>query len=199
MASIRGKDLPRVTLPTAGDAIMLDGATSRSIVYTDLQAALDGGQIHFPATQIPSADPNTLDDYEEGNWTPTVTFATPGNLSVAYSIQTGRYTKIGRLVQVSFLIRTSTFTFTTASGFLQLNGLPFAAVNDANYNAYAAGAFSGITKAGYTQIAAFAVGNSSQLLFTGAGSGQTLSTVTASDTPSGGTLILGGTVSYVVN
>ena len=59
---------------------------------------LSGGQIQFPATQSPSADANTLDDYEEGTWTPTITFATPGNLSVAYTTQSGSYTKIGRMV-----------------------------------------------------------------------------------------------------
>jgi len=33
---------------------------------------LAGGQIKFPATQNSSADANTLDDYEEGTWTPTL-------------------------------------------------------------------------------------------------------------------------------
>ena len=32
--------------------------------------------ITFPATQIPSADGNTLDDYEEGTWTPTISSGT---------------------------------------------------------------------------------------------------------------------------
>src|ERR1700743_2562665 len=62
------------------------------------------GQIKFPATQNPSSDPNTLDDYEEGTWTPAFTFATPGNLSITYSLQSCYYTKIGRLVSVSFII-----------------------------------------------------------------------------------------------
>jgi hypothetical protein len=42
--------------------------------------------ITFPATQVASADPNTLDDYEEGTWTPVGISAT------------GRYTKIGNIV-----------------------------------------------------------------------------------------------------
>jgi hypothetical protein len=31
---------------------------------------LTGGGLKFPPTQVASADPNTLDDYEEGTWTP---------------------------------------------------------------------------------------------------------------------------------
>ena len=42
--------------------------------------------ITFPATQVASADPNTLDDYEEGTWTPV-------GISAA-----GRYTKVGNIV-----------------------------------------------------------------------------------------------------
>lgn len=50
------------------------------------------GQIKFPATQVASADANTLDDYEEGPWTPSV----GGNAT--YTTQAGHYTKIGREV-----------------------------------------------------------------------------------------------------
>src|SRR5215468_5683367 len=56
---------------------------------------LTSGQITFPASQNASAGANTLDDYEEGTWTPVLTAATAGNLSVAYSTQLATYTKIG--------------------------------------------------------------------------------------------------------
>ena len=56
---------------------------------------LDGGQIAFPATAVPSADANTLDDYEEGTWTPTI------GGDATYISQSGNYTKIGRVVVVS--------------------------------------------------------------------------------------------------
>lgn len=83
---------------------------------TDLQ----GGQIKFPGTQVPSADPNTLDDYEEGTWTLTLT---PGSGTITTSsVQAAVYTKIGNLV-------TATFKFTittngTGGSYLQVN-LPF--------------------------------------------------------------------------
>src|SRR5215831_5497396 len=69
------------------------------------------GKLQFPAIQAPSADPNTLDDYEEGTWVPVLTFATPGNLVVVYSVQLGGYVKVGKKVTVNFNITTSTFTF----------------------------------------------------------------------------------------
>lgn len=92
---------------------------------------LTGGQIQFPAVAIPSAGGNVLDDYEEGTFTPTLTYATPGNLVVAYSFRTGTYVKIGKQVTANILISTSTYTHTTASGNLQITGLPFSCVETA--------------------------------------------------------------------
>ncbi len=100
-----------------------NGGTSVDIDSAALP--LGSGQITFPATQNPSTDANTLDDYEEGTWTPAITFATPGDLNVVYSTQFGHYTKIGKLVRVNYRVITSTFTHTTAAGALQMTGLPF--------------------------------------------------------------------------
>ena len=147
---------------------------------------LTSGQISFPATQVPSADPNTLDDYEEGTWTPTLTFSTPGDLNVVYGTRTGSYTKVGRLVHVSLQIVTSTFTHTTAAGTVLVTGLPFTS------NALSRGStgmqWSGITKAGYTDVAASLPGSSAQIAFTAAASGSAFASVVAADMPSGGTI-----------
>jgi hypothetical protein len=43
-----------------------------------------GAGIQFPATQVSSADANTLDDYEEGTWTPTIGGSST-NPTVTYS------------------------------------------------------------------------------------------------------------------
>lgn len=99
--------------------------TSATTATVSTSINLTGGQIAFPATQVPSANVNTLDDYEEGSFTPTITFGTPGDLNVVYSVQTGTYTKIGRLVHFWINITTTTFTHTTASGALLVAGLPF--------------------------------------------------------------------------
>jgi hypothetical protein len=90
-----------------------------------------GVGIAFPADQTTvgaSSDANTLDDYEEGTWTPSYSAAFTG--TYAANGQVGRYTKVGRLVAAYFWIQVSTVT---GSGGIQLNGLPFAVANVTNY------------------------------------------------------------------
>jgi hypothetical protein len=82
--------------------------------------------ISFPATQSACADANTLDDYEEGTWTPTVAMSVD-NGTLSYNTQSGYYLKIGSLVYVSFNIE---FSKGTASGSLLFSGLPFTTINN---------------------------------------------------------------------
>jgi len=154
------------------------------------------GKLQFPAIQAPSADVNCLDDYEEGTWVPVLTFATPGNLVVVYSVQLGGYVKVGKKVTVSFNITTSTFTFTTASGNLQVTGLPFTSEN--TVIAIGPLLWRGITKASYTQVSGFLAANSNILNLTASGSGQADALITAADTPTAGTVRLCGSLTYTV-
>ena len=85
-----------------------------------------GAGITFPATQSASSDANTLDDYEEGTFTP-VMGCTSSNPTVTYSNQIGRYTKIGRFVFA--LVRLTLSTKSGGSGQVQVQGLPFTSVN----------------------------------------------------------------------
>jgi hypothetical protein len=79
--------------------------------------------IAFPATQVPSADANTLDDYEEGTWTPAI-----GLLgTITYGNQQGRYVKIGKVVWIEFYITYSSTDTTQDGNTLFINGLPFTA------------------------------------------------------------------------
>jgi hypothetical protein len=87
-----------------------------------------GAGITFPATQSASSNANTLDDYEEGEFTPTATFTTPGTVSTASAV--GVYTKIGNVVTVMGRIA---ITKGTASGDVVLGGLPFASINRSTY------------------------------------------------------------------
>ena len=81
------------------------------------------GQIQFPATQNPSSDANTLDDYEEGTWTPSFTGGA-SNPTINGLAAYGYYTKVGNLVTLSwFTTRTSS---SGGSGTLYISGLPFA-------------------------------------------------------------------------
>ncbi|WP_225421176.1 hypothetical protein [Sphingomonas parva] len=83
---------------------------------------LSGGAIQFPAIQVPSADANALDDYEEGTFTPNLLFG-GANTGMTYTDQLGRYTKIGRLVFVEIRIRLSAKGSSTGSA--TIAGLPF--------------------------------------------------------------------------
>jgi hypothetical protein len=80
-----------------------------------------GSGITFPASTSVSTNANTLDDYEEGTFTPTVT-ASSG--SVTYGAQEGRYTKVGQVVTCTFWVQTTGSTLSGAS--VLMNGLPFA-------------------------------------------------------------------------
>jgi hypothetical protein len=157
---------------------------------------LNGGQINFPASQNASAGANTLDDYEEGTWTPVLTFATPGDKSVSYTTQFGSYTKVGRLCVLVMGIVTSAFTHTTASGAIQVTGVPFTPPNTSGQNFYSAVNWQGITKASYTQIVARLVANTALIDFSACGSGQSISLVAAADTPTGGTVVLSADLPY---
>jgi hypothetical protein len=156
-----------------------------------------GGNIKFPASQAASADANTLDDYEEGTWTPVLTFATPGNQNIVLSLQSADYTKVGREVRVTAQCTTSTFTHTTASGGIQMTGLPFTSANT-THSTVGATAWQGITKAGYTQVGAFIIGNDTKILFFGFGSAQPINQVNTADMPTGGSVVLSATCSYHV-
>lgn len=74
--------------------------------------------ITFPATQNASSDANTLDDYEEGTWTPTI----GGYSSVNYAYRQGSYTKIGRTVIAYWDLHV---TSVTGSFNGTITGLPF--------------------------------------------------------------------------
>jgi hypothetical protein len=79
------------------------------------------GQIVFPATQNASGNANTLDDYEEGNWTPVAAGTTTAGTGT-YSFQLGRYTKIGR---VCYFQMTLGWSAHTGTGNIVFTGLPF--------------------------------------------------------------------------
>lgn len=80
---------------------------------------LTGGQIAFPATQIPSSDPNTFDDYEEGTYTPTY-----ANIAVGNGVVDARYVKKGRSCDTYFGITLGSTSSLNAAAITI--GLPFA-------------------------------------------------------------------------
>ncbi len=104
---------------TWNDGITLDVAGTVTIPHL---LSVTGGQIKFPAGQVPSADVNTLDDYEEGTWTPSLEFG-GASVAMAYTTQIGVYTKIGNMVFIQFYIFLSAKG--TSAGAATITGLPF--------------------------------------------------------------------------
>jgi hypothetical protein len=96
--------------------------------------------ITFPATQSASSNANTLDDYEEGTFSPTVIGdATAG--TVTYFGRVGKYTKIGNLVTFTIYLNWGSGTGT---GNLQISGLPFTVAGGQHYPAATIGKFSNL-------------------------------------------------------
>jgi len=83
--------------------------------------------ITFPATQVASSDANTLDDYEEGTFTPTVIGTTTAGTGT-YTNQVGRYTKIGNLVTIQVYL---SWTAHTGTGNMRFGNFPFNTASDA--------------------------------------------------------------------
>ena len=81
--------------------------------------------ITFPATQSASSDANTLDDYEEGTWTPAI--VSSGGTITAVGAVSGTYTKVGRMVNVKASITITTNG--TGSGYFRITGWPFTVSN----------------------------------------------------------------------
>jgi hypothetical protein len=111
-----------VTTSTGTGSVVLSAAPTLTGQATIPTINLTGGQIAFPATQNPSSDANTLDDYEEGTWTPVINGSSSAG-TASYSQQTGWYTKIGNVVTIGLYVN---FSSATGTGSLLVAGLPFA-------------------------------------------------------------------------
>jgi hypothetical protein len=133
-------------------------------------AASSGVGIKFPATQSASTNANTLDDYEEGSWTPTITMASGTSTGNSTSAQ---YIKIGRQVTVIVYV-----SLGTTSGGAEINfigGLPFAVGNgNADYgvgllreNSNTGIGWEGRANAGDTTILIRKVADNSAVVATG--------------------------------
>jgi hypothetical protein len=108
-----GSITEKFRLNSTGALVLAGGSTSAN-----------GTGITFPATQSASSDANTLDDYEEGTFTPA--FSRSG-INVAYTSRNGFYTRVGRVVTLCCDLQLSTIT-AQGSGVLFLGALPFTGV-----------------------------------------------------------------------
>ena len=105
----------RLTIDTSGNATLTSG---------NLVIGTAGKGIDFSATSDSSGTMSSelLDDYEEGTWTPVLTFG-GGSTGITYSNRGGNYTKIGRQVTLNFMIELSSKGSST--GDAVVGGLPY--------------------------------------------------------------------------
>jgi hypothetical protein len=124
-----------VATTLTASSIQTTSITSSSINGTTITGAslvgttLTVSNISFPATQVPSSNANTLDDYEEGTFTPTVYGTAVAGVGT-YTTQLAAYTKVGRLVTIQIYM---VWTAHTGSGLIRVTSLPFTINSTSNY------------------------------------------------------------------
>lgn len=95
--------------------------TSSPTTQLDVRGTGSFYSIKFPSNQSSSNNPNTLDDYEEGTWTPSFTGSSTTNFT--YSTNTATYTKIGNTVYIKGILGVSLTG--SSAGTLTIGTLPF--------------------------------------------------------------------------
>jgi len=118
----------RMRIDSSGNVLV--GITSARANAGDVQVSKG---ISFPATQSAQSDANTLDDYEEGTFTATLTPLTSGTITLSAS--TCAYTKVGRKVTVTGELNTSAVSSPT--GRLRIGSLPFSAGSGKSFDSVA--------------------------------------------------------------
>lgn len=139
---------------------------------------------------------NHLDDYEEGEWTPTYN-ASGASPSVTYSTRQGRYRKIGNMVVVSWHLRASAYT--AGSGDLQITGLPFAASSEPSIGNFGVINFEQLNfSTGRTMAVAFIAQSQDYIFFQEQGDSVDVRTLQSADL-TGGIRMIRGTVTYLTD
>lgn len=127
------------------------------------------------------------------SWTPVASFFTPGDLSVSYSVQSGNYVKVGRMIIATYQI-TFTPTYTTAASSFIIAGLPVIPAN----NSFGAVSFSGVTLTALnTTVVANAQTDGNIYMYQG-GSAQARSLLSVTQLTSGNAYSFYGTISYMI-
>ena len=152
----------------------IDGSANHGLVFSAAKGSPDlkldignlvigtaGKGIDFSATANSSGSMSSelLDSYEEGTFTPTITF---GNASsgITYNSgggQIGRYIKIGKLVWIH--IRLAVTSKGSSTGSLKVTGLPFTSLNVTNYQSPLAIGYT--EELAWATIPAFQIGENS--------------------------------------
>lgn len=177
-----------LTLGWTGQLAVSRGGTGISSFGTGVATAL--GQNVIGTGAIALANVSTT-------WTPTLTFVTPGNLSVSYATQQGYYSQIGNLVVCSFKL-ICTPTYTTASGNLKISGLPVASNVNMDFQAGSVYVSSSNAFPTGTTSLACATGNASSfMVIVASGTAGSSTTFTTTHAATAVQILIQGTISYL--
>jgi hypothetical protein len=157
-----------LTLPAATDTLVgkatTDTLTNKTLTAPVVTTTIgvgaatpsaSGAGITFPATQSASTDANTLDDYEEGTWTPSV----GGTATYNTGNTKGFYTKIGRQVTINFSVQVTSLGTGAAD---RVINAPFACSSSINECAGSISYFDGLATS-VVFIAPYIAGNTTQV------------------------------------
>ena len=183
---------------TSANGVAIDSVTLKdggATLTDNITFSASGKGVHLGVTSATAS--NLLDDYEEGQWTPTLGDTSGNNVTLNSSYSSfGYYTKMGRMVHAHcYIIVTS---LGSASGSCLLSGLPF--TNTDNNRAFTAGTISAInnTNLGDGKSASFYVraGQSSGFMYNhnNADGGNTM---TCAEVSSNGEFMM--TVTYTIS
>jgi hypothetical protein len=142
---VNGNGSNALTLNSSGNL-----QASATISVGNATPSTSGAGITFPATQSASTNANTLDDYEEGTWTPT---QGSGLTVVGTFSSIGRYTKIGNMVTIWGQVTGSTSVSVSSAGTIS-DVLPFALEGSVGINGIATGYFTANNAAAHISIGA---------------------------------------------
>ena len=167
-----------------------DGWFSRDLAI-GRNLTVTGGQIVFPGTQSAASNVNTLDDYEEGSYSPIIG-GDGGTSGQSYTTQVGRYTKIGNLVHVQGIVTLSAKG--TITGNAMLGALPFTTQNTTSLNgAIHIGYFQNMGTS-FVTVSCYIVPNTTYgLLVAATGAATSLSALSTTNIADTTQLIFGGT------
>jgi len=126
--------MTRSKIRTSGAEGLTLSSTDITIASGDLLFGTSDKGINLGVTS--NTDSNTLDDYEEGTWTPTIQ-STTGVSKTAGAANMGRYTKVGNQVTLTGTVAWDG-TQDLSGGLISVGGFPFASVSTGNYRAASA-------------------------------------------------------------
>lgn len=180
-----------ITLTSSGQVTTISTGTFSTAID------LTSGQIKFPASQNASADINTLDDYSETTWTPSLS-ASGSTFNYAANGRIGHYTKVGRLVAIQFRIQLATTGNTLTANTMTITGLPYTSGSGTNRAFYSSLYFSAAATSMVSAWIEIPASSSTINLFRLTAAGTSPGAMVANNLSTTAGSVLGGTITYFV-